>query len=551
MRDLVLLYRVQFLSLLNSLAPRGRDGMTKGARTRRLVLIVAGVCLIIAIFESYLVAFGISFAAVGLAGAIPALAMVIGSLAGVWFAFMKANGNLFGLHDFDLVMSLPVSRRSVVATRLGALFSMAILTALIFMIPLYIIYFLNVGADPWTVLVAIASIVLAPMAPTSIGVFLAFGITAIASRFRHASLAYIVIALACILALFWGSLWFSSFSYSMSSEQTAGAVSGIATMIRDSATSFWPPAAWVSAALDSGHVLPFLYFAVFSIAVSALCLEIMQRCYLQINGLLAARASSHMSAKKLRLATGTQAAPVKAMAIKEIRCIIGIPYYAFQCLSGYLFMIALSVAIAVLGVRGTIVMIAPSTNGADQMLDLFFSFVPWVFAFLSITCCSAACAVSMEGRSAWVMSSAPVPVSTVLASKLVAGAVPLIATLLIGALTLLITGQENPFGALQVPVLGFGLFYTAVNVAMALDARRPNYAWSAPAEVVKRGLPIMVCTLGGMVLVFGGAFLAWVLMSTFGVWTGGVYNLVVGILGMAVGQAIFTHTSRHARLYIS
>ena len=46
------------------------------------------------------------------------------------------------------------------------------------------------------------------------------------------------------------------------------------------------------------------------------------------------------------------------------------------------------------------------------------------------------------------------------------------------------------------------------SVALAIDASRPNLSWTSPSEVVKRGLPVMVGSIGGVLASFGLAFLS-------------------------------------------
>ena len=109
MNGFALLCRVQVLALVNSLAPE-RQGSKRRSRTARLAL--AGVVAIAlgALMAAYVALMGMGLVAMGLTEVIPAFALVVGSLAGIVFAFMKARGTLFGLADWDHVMSfLPPS----------------------------------------------------------------------------------------------------------------------------------------------------------------------------------------------------------------------------------------------------------------------------------------------------------------------------------------------------------------------------------------------------------------------------------------------------------
>ena len=219
MNGFALLCRVQVLALVNSLAPE-RQGSKRRSRTTRLAL--AGVVAIAlgALMAAYVALMGMGLVAMGLTEVIPAFALVVGSLAGIVFAFMKARGTLFGLADWDHVMSLPISRRAVVASRLGTVFLAAIVLSAVFMTPLFVVYFLHAPANPVSVIFAVLSIPLAPLAPVSASVFAAFGVTMLTVRFRHANLAYIVLALAFFTLIFVGA-YALSFSAGTASDPAA------------------------------------------------------------------------------------------------------------------------------------------------------------------------------------------------------------------------------------------------------------------------------------------------------------------------------------------
>ena len=185
-------------------------------------------------------ALGLGLAAIGLGEVIPAFAVVVGALASVVFTFLKANGTLFGLADFDLVMSLPIPRRTVVASRVAALYASAVLMGAVVALPLWVVYLALVNLSAWTVACCVASILLAPAIPTSIATFLAFGVAAVSSRFRHANLAYVLVALVGFSVLIIGIYGFSFTAGTQTDEQTFAMMSGALSGASDAIAAAWP-----------------------------------------------------------------------------------------------------------------------------------------------------------------------------------------------------------------------------------------------------------------------------------------------------------------------
>lgn len=547
MRSFLILMRVQLHALACSLMPHKR-------RFSTALTVLAGIALV-GLAALYLVLLGITLISFGLEAAIPAFAVALSALAGVIFTFLKANGTLFGLADFDLVMSLPVPRRTVVASRVTALYASATLIGAIASAPLWAVYLVFASFSPWAVVCTVLSVLLAPAIPTALATFLAFGVSALASRFRHANLVYIVISLiafTAIMVVVYGYS-FSAGAGAGDAEQLAGGLAAISGLL----SLGWPPASWMGSAVVEGSVLGLGAFTATSIAIPALALEIMQRNYLAINAALTARVRARaLTAGELRARTERAGSPFKALVLKEYRTLIGIPSYAFNCLFGYLFMLVIAVALSVIGLKE--ILLSGAVDGVeigaaeyDAIAGLVVNLLPWFFVFCAIMCPSAACSISIEGKSSWICATAPLPLRTILGAKLASNAVPVAVTIAVSALVLFASGQVDALGAACLLVTGFGGFFLMVNIGLSCDARKPNFAWTTPNDVVKRGFPITLVVLGGMALAFGGGALSFVISLNLGVIAGIAWNLGVGIVGAVAGWLIFRHTCRVATSYLT
>ena len=542
MRSFFLLMRVQLQALGHSLMPRNR-------RFGAALAVLAGVALV-AIAALYLAMLGITLIGFGLEAAIPAFAVALSALAGVVFTFLKANGTLFGLADFDLVMALPIPQRTVVAARCTALYASAMTIGAVASIPLWVIYLVLVEFSAWTLACAVLSVLLAPAVPTAIATFLAFGVNALASRFRHANLVYIVISLVAFSVLIVALYGFSFTTGARGGDIDVEQVAGGLVAVGDALSLGWPPASWMGSAVTTGSPAGLAAFVGVSVAVPALALEIMQRTYLAINAALTARARGRaLTAGELRSRTGRTTSPFRAIMLKEWRTLLGIPSYAFNCLFGYLFMLIIAGALSVIGLEN--ILLSGAVDGVEiraadyaAISGFVANILPWFFAFCALMCPSAACSVSIEGKSFWVCATAPLPARTVLGAKLTSNALPVAATLAVSAVALLVSGQVGLLGAAEVLITSFGAFFLMVNIGLSSDARKPNLSWTSPNDVVKRGFPIMVVVLGGVALAFGGGALAFVLSLNFGIAAGTAWNLGFGLAGSVMGWLIFLRTCR-------
>lgn len=103
----------------------------------------------------------------------------------------------------------------------------------------------------------------------------------------------------------------------------------------------------------------------------------------------------------------------------------------------------------------------------------------------------------------------------------------------------LLVGGIEPLLVLQCAVCAMGMLIGFASVALAIDASRPNFAWTSPSEIVKRGLPVMVGSLGGALASFGLGFLSVTAAGALGPAASAAINLVapaacalVGLVGL-------------------
>ena len=552
MRELAILLRVQLLALVNSLAPVKKSG-GKRATGRIALVAVASVALAVLVIV-YMLGIAMGLVAGGMLDAIPVFAVLFGSLVGVVFTFMKANGTLFGFADYDLVMSLPISRRVIVASRMAALFLSATGIGAVFMLPLFGVYFAFAGVTPIALAAAIASLLLAPAGPTSVAIFASFALTVASSRFRHANLVYIAFVIVALLAFMVGTYGFIFANQANGGQdQLLLAMSDLAARVQASFAGAYPPAGWISGAMTHGSISMLAMFLAFSFALPALCLEILQRGYLAINGMLAGQGGRSRSSAKTLAEADRALSPFKALVVKELRTQIGISAYAINCLFGYALMLMAAIALSTVNARELLEAGALNGMGLDPdslalktSIARLFLLIPWMYAFCAIASPAASVAVSLEGRCAWLMATAPLSTRTILSAKLAANAVPTAGALAVSAAILLVSRQVDALGAVEIVVLGFGIFYGMVNLGMAIDVSRPNFSWSSAQEVVKRSLPIMVCVIGGMMVVFGLGGLTMAAAFNVGDTAAHAVTWASGIIGLAAGQILFLHTTRAA-----
>lgn len=531
------LLSLQARSLLYGLGIRGGRGRARLLGAAALIVLLAGMAV------AYMWLLRGSMVAVGAAEAIPALAALAGSLAAVALVFVKAPGTVFGCRDYDLVAALPVSVRTVVLARTAPLYGFGVALSALLSASLYAAYFLAAPVSPPAVVAAALCSVCAPLVPAAVATLVSLALTLVAVRFRHAGAVQLVLSVLVVAGVVAGSLALGRASSGVDDAAALVAMGDVAGALSAAVASAYPPAAWAAAAVREGSVAGLLAFAALSLLLPALVTLALAACYPSVN---AAATSGPRRCARPAATSRDAAGPLRALTVKELRRIGSMPFYAMNSCAGLILMVVAAGAVALFGADALLT--SGVINGVQ--LDAWAvaalrvqvdAALPWVFGFCGAMSLTSAPSVSLETRASWLMLTAPVGAGTVLASKLLANLV-LGGVAIAASAVALLAGGTGPLLVLQCVVTAAGMLTGFAAFALAIDASRPNLSWTTPAEVVKRGLPVMVGSIGGVLASFGLGFLSVTAAGALGPAASAAVNLaaptVCALGGLAFLRAV-------------
>lgn len=499
MRPFILLLKVQLLGLFGINKALHADP----SKAKRLIaLAVLAVAAVVVCVGAYAASVSTALVRLGLADAVPTVAVLVGSVTGAVAAFLKANGVLFAFKDYDVVMSLPVPTSTVVLSRIASLYAMAVAFGLMVMVPAFCVYAAEAGCVSAVGAAFMAlSVVLAPLAPLALAVVLAALIAAFSSRFRHANIIVAVLSLVAVLGFIGLALAVSAQTSSMDALTALGAdkVGLLAAA--------YPPAAWASAGIAQGDLLAFSGFALLNMAAALALVVVLVRLFVPVNALLMStktrgsfsfegegrvRGSAH--------AGGDARSPFRALLAKEARLLAATPIYLLNACMGYVLVIVGAAALLIAAKSGML----PPDQLPPEALAFLGPYVPWALAFCLGISSTTAAAMSLEGPSRWIMLTAPVPARTVLGAKAALNLMFALPAVVVGGtlVSFALPLDALSLGAVFAVPLAFALFSTFTG--LALDVLRPRYDWTSPYEPVKRGMPVFAVVFGGMLLVGAG-----------------------------------------------
>lgn len=477
MANVFLLTKIQLLGLfgINKLIHAENIRTRLQAIGMGIVFLILGA---VAFFFSYMTSAG--YAAIGLVDLLPAMVLLVFSIITLVFTLIYSSGTLFGFKDYDMIMSLPVPKASVIISRLLTVYLGNLVFGGLVLLPAMAVYMNVSGAPAVLWLSALLIWLLAPLLPMIFSMTIGVVITGISVRFRHKNLVVTVLSLGATI----GTMVLSFSMQTMDMDL----LSDLSLQLGNAIGHLYPPAALVTAALSERNVLALLEFALLSITAAALFVFLLSNVYTKINSALFIQHTRTV----YRVTPLSTATAGKALYRRELKLLTSYPVYLLNTCIGSVMMVGSILFLKFFGSKQLSDML--QIPGLQGMLQHMAPFFPALFVSMSST---TAASLNMEGKNRWIISSLPVSAKAIFDSKIMVNLTVLLPATLFSSLLLSITIPLSFVSVLMV-FLTPAVYAVFIAVAgLSVNLRFLKYDWKSPQEAVKQSMSVVITMLIG------------------------------------------------------
>lgn len=405
---------------------------------------------------------------------------MIGIALGTFGSVFNTYASVYQASDNDLLLSLPIPARLIVAVRLIGVYLMGLLYSAVALIPAVIVYAFS-GAGVGAVLGSAVFVLLVSVLVCVLSCALGYLVARISAKIRMKSLVTVLASLTFIAVYYY--VYFKA-ATALNTLLSSSAL--YAEKIRGSA---WP--LYFIGRAGAGEGLPLLALAAITAALAALTLWLIVRSFLRLSTGSAGTVRREAGLDRLRV----RSVP-GALFAREMRHLLASPPYLLNCALGVVFLLIAGVALLLRGdVLRELFSLMPSLRAGAAALVGFA--VCLVAGMNDLTAPS----ISLEGQSLWIVQSLPVTAWQVLRAKLylhLALTVPPLAFCMICAAVAL------RFSLAEAGcMLLLGLLCVAFNAltGLTVNLRLPNLNWTSETVAVKQGFAVLLSLLIGWVVV--------------------------------------------------
>jgi ABC-2 type transport system permease protein len=464
----------------------------KGNEKLKVLLpILIAICFMFAIW-SYAHMFFEKLAPLHLQYVVLSLFVFITSLMTIIEGVYKAGPLMFNCKDDQLLLSLPIKRRTVLFVRLFKFYIFELLFNSLFIIPLIIAYIRWAEVLNWTFfLTSFVMILLLPIIPIIISAFIGAITTSLASRFKHKNTFQIVISFVVVLGIMF---------LSMNIDKYIEYLIQNVTSINELITKIYYPAGAYADLVMNFKVSNLLLFVLINIVIFVLGILVMSRFYFKINSRLK-QVSTNKNKRHLSLRTKSKSV-TSSLVKKELNTFFSTPVFVIN--AGFGLVLFLIATIIISFKFDSVIWALSNTEGMNFPIDLVTNnlsiLVLGLVAATAFMTSITSSVISIEGRNINILKSLPVSTKTILMSKIYSCLMITTPVLLLGDIILCIKLKISIIESLLLLLLSVLIPLISHFIGLIVNLKFPKLDAENSTEIVKQSMSSFVSVMVGMLL---------------------------------------------------
>jgi ABC-2 type transport system permease protein len=401
----------------------------------------------------------------------------------------KSGPLLFNCKDDQLLLSLPIKRRTVLFLRIFKFYLFELLYNSLFLLPAIIVYAF-VMKPTWTYYpVSLMAIILLPIVPVVLSCIIGSIVTYLSSKFKGKNIVQTIISMAFILGIFYVSFRAQTFIDDLASKVTS----------LDKIFKYYYPVSYYVSFVNNFNFVKFLLYILIHIVIFAITIFILGIVYFKINSNIKRVIIHHKSGKYKIKSQSKMVSFVK----KELNRFFYTPVFVTNAGFGLvLYVIICIFACIKFDLLSNLIIGRIPVLTIDRIKDyiplLMFGLLSFTIFMTSIT----SSMISLESKSFNLLKSLPIKSYNIVLYKVIASLVIMLPCLLIGDIIIFIRFKLNIIYILLIVIGTIAMSFVTELIGILNNLKYPKMDATNDTEIVKQSTSATISVFTGMGLMF-------------------------------------------------
>lgn len=476
------LIKAQLSQQIASLVPRKNDKRVGVARAFGTALVL----LYVAAAISLVVGFLLNYLAKALLNGKYAYTyyVIVGTLyimIGLFGSLFSAKNFMFDSKDNELLLSMPITARAILACRVAVLFVMNFIYSLLVSGPCLFICSRYRSIDGSFIIKYTVAWILLVFVSITFSCLFGMIVGYISSKMRRKRLGAFIVTVLLIVGIYFLGGNFKNYGMWLISN-----ASGLSDILK----RLIPPVYWFGMSCNYGGITMFISQALWCLLPFSAVYLALSSVYFKI---LTTNKGLKKSVYKGRLAFYGNS--WLALVKKELKRFFTVTVYLMNSALGIIMQITL-IAVLAIDSKGILKMLL----SIGIIKNIFPVLAVYLLCFTAASTCTTACSLSMEGEDFWVIKSMPVGGGKVICAKIAANMAVALPTLLAVQIMLCKSYSFRRNETIYLFVIPILAQLCTAMLGMFFNLLFPKLTWSNPTMPVKQSLSVMLSLSCGFIL---------------------------------------------------
>ncbi|MDY4254952.1 MAG: hypothetical protein SOX69_04400 [Oscillospiraceae bacterium] len=409
---------------------------------------------------------------------------LIGTALGTFGSVFNTHATLYAAKDNDLLLSMPIPEKYIVISRLSSVYILGTVFSVVVTLPAVTVGFIRMKQSVLSVIGGILFIVTVSAIVLILSCVLGFFVAKISAKLKNKSFITVLASLIFFAAYY--------LIYFKANDVIKGIVANASSISEKIKISAYP--LYFFGKMGTGDLLSIAVCVASAVGLAVFTCFVIARSFRKTVTAPASQARLKGHANDIK-----QGSVGFALFRKEFKRFTSSPNYMLNCALGVVFILASGIVFIV---KGRII-----SDFITFSMELDGTYVS--LAFLCILCIAAsmndtaAAAVSLEGKSIWILQSLPVFAKDVLKAKLLVQLAVTCPPLLVGSVCAVIAAGGSVATAVMLIIFPQCFAFTAACFDLFVNLKSPNLNWTNEIVPIKQSLGIMIAMFGGFIYAAG------------------------------------------------
>ena len=486
------LLKLQFAEIFGTMTGTGRknrEKRSKGILSKGL-LIALYAFLIVMFFATFFGVFLMLAVSLGsdLSWFYFTVMAIISVLMCVLMSVFSTYTQLFVSRDNELLLSMPIPPRLIVASRMVSLVIFNFGISLVVLIPAAVVYPIFHNVSVLGVVGFAVYALLIPFVSLAISSLLAYLFALLISHIKNKTLLKVILTLIGLVVYF--AVYFSFMgSVVDESEEMTLDLSPTARALRASAPVLYV----IGAAVSEGKILYLLAVTLVCALTFFLALWLISKSFIRMT-------TVKRTVKKKEYVEKSQSArsPLLSLTFKDTRLFFSNATYMINC--GLGFILAILAAVVAIANRAKLYEFVGMTFGLSD--GMFGASVVMIMGFLISMSTISSVSLSLEAKTLWQLQAMPIHPGSILMAKALSQMLISAPPILLSGLLFNIAFPMDAVGRIFSFVMPVAMIIFSSVFGSLINLWLPKFDWVSETVAIKQSMSVMITMFGTMIVFF-------------------------------------------------